>query len=48
MKRILYAKYYKADLKTIAESSTHLYPQEINELYTLLAAEDHYVFQTEH
>ena len=35
-KRILDAKYSKADLKNIAESSTHLDPQEINELYTLL------------
>ena len=26
-KRILNAKYTKADLKTIAESSTHIYPQ---------------------
>ena len=36
MKRILDAKYSKADIKTIAESCTHLYPQERNELYTLL------------
>ena len=36
MKRILDAKYSKSDIKTIAESSTHLDPQEINELYTLL------------
>ena len=36
MKRILDAKYFKADIKTIAESSTHLDPQKINELYTLL------------
>ena len=36
MKRILDAKYSKADLKTIAEISTHLYLQERNELYTLL------------
>ena len=36
MKRILDAKYSKASIKTIAESSTHLYPQERNELYTLL------------
>ena len=36
MKRILDAKYSKADLKTTAESSTHLDPQERNELYTLL------------
>ena len=36
MKRILDVKYSKADIKTIAESSTHLEPQEINELYTLL------------
>ena len=36
MKRILDAKYSKADIKTIVESSTHLEPQERNELYTLL------------
>ena len=36
MKRILDAEYSKADLETITESSTHLYPQEINELYTIL------------
>ena len=36
MKRILDAKYFKADIETIAESSTHLDIQEINELYTLL------------
>ena len=36
MKRILNAKYSKKDIKTIAESSTHLDPQEINQLYTLL------------
>ena len=36
MKRILGAKYSKANIKTIAESSTHLDLQEINELYTLL------------
>ena len=36
MKRILDAKYYKADIKNIAENSTHLDPQERNELYTLL------------
>ena len=36
MKRILDAKYSKADIKTIAESSTHLDPQERNELYKLL------------
>ena len=36
MKRILDAKYSKAYIKTIAESSTHLDPQERNELYTLL------------
>ena len=36
MKRILDAKYSKADLKTITESSTHLDPQERNPLYTLL------------
>ena len=35
MKRILGTKYSEADIKTIAESSTHLEPQEINELYTL-------------
>ena len=36
MKCILDAKYYKADTKTIAESSIHLDSQERNELYTLL------------
>ena len=36
MKYILDAKYSKSDIKTIAESSTHLDPQERNELYTLL------------
>ena len=36
MKRTLDAKYSKADIKTTAESSTHLDPQERNELYTLL------------
>ena len=36
MKRILDAKYSKADIKTIAESSTPLDLQERNELYTLL------------
>ena len=36
MKRILDAKYSKTDVKTIAESSTHLDLQERNELYTLL------------
>ena len=36
MKRILDAKYSKADIKTITESSTHLKPQERNELYKLL------------
>ena len=36
MKRILDAKYKKFDLKTIAESSTHINIQERNELYTLL------------
>ena len=35
-KRILDAKYSKADIKTIAEISTHLDPQERNDLYTLL------------
>ena len=36
MKCILDAKYSKSDIKTIVESSTHLDPQERNELYTLL------------
>ena len=36
MKRILDDKYSKSDIKTIPESSTHLDPQERNELYTLL------------
>ena len=36
MKRILDGKYSKTDIKTIAESSTHLDHQERNELYTLL------------
>ena len=36
MKRILDAKYTKSDLKTIAENSTSLDPQERNELYTPL------------
>ena len=36
MKRILDTKYSKANIKTIAESSTHLDIQERNELYTLL------------
>ena len=36
MKRILNAKYSKSDIKTIAESSTHLDLQERNELYPLL------------
>ena len=36
MKLILNAKYSKANIKTIAESSTDLEPQERNELYTLL------------
>ena len=36
MKRILDDKYSKADHKTIAEISTNIYPQERNELYTLL------------
>ena len=36
MKRILDAKYSKADIKAITKSSTHLDPQEKNELYTLL------------
>ena len=36
MKRILDDKYSKAGIKIIAERSTHLDPQERNELYTLL------------
>ena len=36
MKRILDAKYTEADIKTIAESSTRLDPQERNELCKLL------------
>ena len=36
MKRILDAKYTKANIKTIAERSTHLHIQERNNLYTLL------------
>ena len=36
MKRILDAKYSKTDIKTIAESSTHIDTKERNELYTLL------------
>ena len=36
MKRILDAKYTKVNIKTIAESSTHLDLQERNEIYTLL------------
>ena len=36
MNRILDVKYSKAGIKTIAEISTHLDLQEINELYTLL------------
>ena len=36
MKCIIDAKYSKSDLKTITEISTHLDPQEINELYILL------------
>ena len=36
MNPILDAKYSKANIKTIAESSTRLDLQEINELYTLL------------
>ena len=36
MKCILKYKYSKADIKTITEISTHLDPQERNELYTLL------------
>ena len=36
MKRTLDTKYTKSNLKTIAESSTHLDPQERNKLSTLL------------
>ena len=36
MKHILDGKYSKGDIKNIAESSTYIYPQERNELYTLL------------
>ena len=36
MKQILDSKYTKTDLKTFTENSTHIYPQERNELYTLL------------
>ena len=36
MKRILDTRYSNADIKTIAESSTNLDPQERNEIYTLL------------
>ena len=36
MKRILDTKDSKSDIKTIAESSTHLDPQEINDIYILL------------
>ena len=36
MKRTLDVKYSKADIKTIAESSTYLEPQERNDLYALL------------
>ena len=36
MKRILDAKYSKADIKSIAEISTHLDPHESNELYRIL------------
>ena len=36
MKHILDAKYSKADIKYIAESSTHIDTQERNELYRLL------------
>ena len=36
MKRIPDAKYSQSNIKSIAESSTHLNLQEINELYTLL------------
>ena len=35
-KCILDAKYSKTDIKSITESSTHLDPQERNELYRLL------------
>ena len=36
MKRILDDNYTKGNIKTITESSTHLDPQERNEIYTLL------------
>ena len=36
MKCIFDTEYSKADLKTIAESSTHLDTQERNDLYTIL------------
>ena len=36
MKRIFDAEYSKSDIKTIAESSTHIDFQERNEIYTLL------------
>ena len=36
MKRILDAKSSKSNLKTIAKRSTHIFPLERNELYTLL------------
>ena len=36
MKRILDDKYSKSNIKTIAESLTHIDPQERNELNTLL------------
>ena len=36
MKCILNAKYSKADIRTISESSNYIYIQERNELYTLL------------
>ena len=36
MKRIIDAKYSKADIKTTTEISTNLEPQERNYLYTLL------------
>ena len=36
MKRILDDKYTEAELKNITERSTHIDPQERNELYTQL------------
>ena len=40
MKRILNAKYYKANLKTFTESSTHLDLQGRNELSTILKKDE--------